>query len=90
MKKFFSLILVCSLVQSVFGLEYGYQEALFNADDYFQKDHFVVNNFYPEMKLTDFWDIYRRNVPVREEDLSNIIHLEMDAADWKSFMSHYL
>ena len=90
MKKFFLIACLFFAPISIFGLEYGYQEVLFNADDYYQKDLFVVDNFYPEMKIQDFLQVYASNIAYSPEKQPNIIHLGIDEKNWSEMMTHYL
>lgn len=75
---------------SGFALEYGYQGALFNEDEYYQKDHFVVNNFYPEMKMEDFLQVYSQNISLDAQKQPKTIHIEIADKNWKNMMTHYL
>lgn len=90
MKKFFLITIFLASFSTLSALEYGPEELLFNQNDYFQKDHFVVNDFYPEMKLSDFWEMYRGSVGILNPERQNSIHLKIGERDWNDMMSHYL
>lgn len=88
MKRLLYCICLCLTSVSLYALEYGHNEVLFNMENYYQKDHFVVNNYRPDFVPTDLLQAYVKNIALNEEVKS--IHIEIGDADWKDMMGHYL
>ena len=57
-------------------------------ENYYQKDHFVVNNYRPDFVAADFMQAYLKNVSLNKD--VKTIHIEIDDSDWKNMMWHYL
>ena len=53
-------------------------------ENYYQKDHFVVNNYRPDFVAADFMQAYLKNVSLNKD--VKTIHIEIDDSDWKNMM----